>query len=65
MKRLFALLLLASGCILEVPIGYTLLGVYGASADGSVVLGMASDGGALPKSFVLRLPVTAYGIAGG
>jgi hypothetical protein len=47
---------------IDVPSTYTLVGVYGASADGSVVLGGAYDAGAKLVSFVLRLPVSAYGI---
>lgn len=47
---------------IDVPSTYTLVGVYGASADGSIVLGGAYDGAAKLVSFVLRLPVSAYGI---
>lgn len=49
----------ASGIV--VPEGYLLTNVLAASADGSVVLGTAFDADANTKSFVLRLPISAYG----
>jgi len=48
---------------LTIPAGYTLLNVLGASTDGSVVVGAAYDADGNAESFVLRLPVTAYGLA--
>ncbi len=58
--RLLSNILAANNVTL--PEGYLLSGVFGASKDGSVVLGGAYDALGAPKSFVLELPVTAYGI---
>jgi hypothetical protein len=41
---------------IALPTGYTLNNVMGASADGRVLIGIASDADGLSKSFVLRLP---------
>ena len=46
----------------EIPDGYLLINVLAASNDGSVVLGVAYDPTGLQVSFVLRLPVSAYGL---
>jgi hypothetical protein len=48
---------------LEIPEGWVLTNVLAASADGSVALGSAYDADGNSKSFVLRLPVSAYGLA--
>ncbi len=45
------------------PTGYLLVDVLAASSDGSVVLGTAYDASSQSKSFVLRLPTSAYGLA--
>ena len=45
-----------------IPEGYLLTNVLAASADGSVVLGTAYDPNFFTVTFVLRLPVTAYGL---
>lgn len=45
-----------------IPPGYLLANVMAASADGSVLLGTAFDANFNTVSFVMRLPVTAYGL---
>lgn len=45
-----------------IPEGVTLTNVMAASADGTVVLGQATDAGFNIQSFILRLPVSAYGL---
>lgn len=50
----------ANGIVL--PSGYTLQNVLAASNDGTVILGSAATGTGTPMSFVLRLPVSAYGL---
>jgi hypothetical protein len=45
---------------LTVPDGFRLSSVLAASADGSVLLGVANDDLFGQKSFVLELPVSAY-----
>ena len=47
---------------LDVPEGVVLTNVVAASADGSVLLGSAYDADGYPKSFVLRLAPSAYGL---
>ncbi len=47
---------------IELPEGMLLNTVLGASADGSVLIGIAMDIEGFPKSFVLRLPATAYAV---
>jgi hypothetical protein len=59
MKKL-ADVLAANGIVL--PGDYRLTSVLGASADGTVVLGVAYDQANRQISFVLQLPVSAYGI---
>ncbi|APR87428.1 hypothetical protein A7982_12777 [Minicystis rosea] len=46
-----------------IPAGYKLYSAYSASADGSVVLGGAYDPDGFQKSFILKLPASAYGIS--
>jgi hypothetical protein len=46
----------------EIPEGYLLTNVIAAANDGSVVLGVAYDPNGLQVSFILRLPVSAYGL---
>jgi hypothetical protein len=53
-------IVLANGITL--PHGYALQNVLAASNDGSVVLGSAITASGTPMSFVLRLPVSAYGL---
>ena len=47
---------------IDIPHGYLLTNVLAASADGTVVLGTAIDDQFNLLTFVLRLPVTAYGV---
>lgn len=47
---------------LTLPEGTTLTNVLAASADGTIVLGQATDAEFNVKSFVLTLPVSAYGL---
>jgi hypothetical protein len=44
------------------PSGYALSNVLAASNDGTVLLGSAITGTGTQMSFVLRLPVSAYGL---
>jgi uncharacterized membrane protein len=46
----------------EIPEGYLLTNVLAASADGTVVLGTAYDPNSNQVTFVLHLPVSAYGL---
>jgi uncharacterized membrane protein len=46
----------------EIAEGYLLTNVIAAANDGSVVLGVAYDPNGLQVSFVLRLPISAYGL---
>ncbi|MFN8580832.1 MAG: hypothetical protein U0163_07650 [Gemmatimonadaceae bacterium] len=45
-----------------IPAGYLLTSVLAASTDGSIVLGVAYDPSFNQVSFVMRLPVSAYGL---
>jgi hypothetical protein len=45
---------------LAIPNGYALTNVMGASADGSVLLGYATDAQYGTHNFVLRLPASTY-----
>lgn len=47
---------------IELPEGMLLNSVLGASADGTVLIGIAMDLEGLTKSFVLRVPATAYAV---
>jgi hypothetical protein len=47
---------------IAIPSGYVLSTVMAASADGTVVLGVAFDDKGMQQSFVLRLPASAYGL---
>jgi hypothetical protein len=47
---------------LTIPEGSTLTNVLAASEDGTVVLGQASDAEFNITSFVLKLPLSAYGL---
>lgn len=53
---------LAAANGIDIPEGHQLSTIVAASTDGSVVMGTAFDGGGKQKSFVLRLPVSVYGI---
>ena len=52
----------ASAHGIVIPAGYVLTDVLAASADGTVLLGVAYDPSFQQVSFVLRLPVSAYGL---
>jgi hypothetical protein len=54
-------LVVANGLV--VPEGYALTNVLAASADGTILLGLVSTPTLGSKSFVLKLPVEAYGLA--
>lgn len=58
--RALADLVAASG--IEIPSGTTLSNVLAASDDGEIVLGTANAPSGAAMSFVLRLPVSAYGL---
>jgi uncharacterized membrane protein len=47
---------------IDLPPGYTLRNVIAASADGTILLGTSATASDTPGSFVLRLPVSAYGL---
>lgn len=47
---------------IALPPGYTLRNIIAASADGTVLLGSSATASDTPGSFVLRLPVSAYGL---
>jgi hypothetical protein len=47
---------------IALPSGYTLQNIIAASADGTVLLGSSATATGTPGSFVLRLPVSAYGL---
>lgn len=47
---------------IELPEGMVLNTVLGASADGTVLAGVAMDAEGLTKTFVLRVPATAYAV---
>lgn len=47
---------------ITLPPGYTLQNILAASADGTVLLGSSATASGTPGSFVLRLPVSAYGL---
>ena len=53
-------LAVAAGIVM--PPGYHLIRATAASTDGTVVLGAATDSKGRETSFVLRLPVSAYGL---
>jgi hypothetical protein len=46
----------------EVPAGYLLTNVLAASQDGTVVLGVAYDAVGNQVGFVIRAPVSIYGL---
>lgn len=54
-------LVVANG--LSIPDGYALTNVLAASTDGTIVLGVVTTEAQQTKSFVLELPVEAYGLA--
>ena len=58
--RLLADVVTAAG--VTIPEGYTLTNVLSASADGKIVLGQATTADFHTVSFVLKLPVSAYGL---
>ncbi len=47
---------------IAIPVGLTLDNVKAASTDGTIVVGNATDATFATSTFVLRLPVSAYGI---
>jgi hypothetical protein len=47
---------------LTIPLNYILTGIVAASNDGTRVLGTAMDGQGLTVTFVLTLPLSAYGL---
>jgi hypothetical protein len=51
----------AAAAGVTLPAGMLLGSVLGASADGTVLAGTALDGDGNPRTFVLRLPRSAYG----
>ncbi|MFT3771829.1 MAG: hypothetical protein QM820_41000 [Minicystis sp.] len=53
---------LAAAQGVAIPAGYQLTVVLAASADGTVLLGVAYDEKGRQKTFVLRLPASAYGL---
>jgi hypothetical protein len=53
---------LVTAANVELPEGMLLSGVMAASADGSVLLGSAFTADFVKQTFVLRLPVSAYGL---
>ena len=52
----------ATAAGITIPEGVSLANVMAASTDGSVLLGWAYDGEGATVSFMLRLPVSAYGL---
>lgn len=59
-KGMRALADIATAQGIAIPAGYMLTVVLAASADGSVLLGVAYDDQGMQKTFVLRLPASAY-----
>lgn len=53
---------LAIAAGVPMPPGYHLIRATAASTDGTIVLGAATDAKGMEASFVLRLPVSAYGL---
>lgn len=58
--RLLTEILTAEG--IEIPFGYLFQNVLAASTDGTVILGSVATASGTPQSFVLRLPLSAYGL---
>jgi hypothetical protein len=52
----------ATAAGITVPEGYQLTNVFSASTDGTVVVGTANTADFAQVSFVLRLPLSAYGL---